>query len=227
MDTLWRKLGNRVEIKHTKKLFFGKYLYSVRIIIDDVCRLRNWDKPKFNIGETIRLLKEKNVDLCIDPERYNDLRTTYETLAHYKDTLNIEFKTAMCNYILHIYTNDSDMLYRLAQELPGKVTEYVRPDDNNADALIAGKVIVKTTHNYRIVTRETRLPYETRQSLLTYLQSSDTTTIHRGLIKSLNKPDVNWMPSTYFYTDDSSICTMISLIAPDFVRGIFPIAKDE
>lgn len=227
MDTSWRNLGNRVEIKQTKKLFFGKYLYSVRIIMDDVCRLRSWDKPKFNIGETIVLLKEKQENLCIDPERYNDLRTTYETLVYYRDQAKVEFKTAMCNYILHIYANDRSMLYQMTKALPGALTEFVRPEDKDIDMLREGQIIVDTPHKYRIVTRETRLPYETRQALLTYLQGSDTTTIHRGLVKSLTKPDNNWMPSTYFYTDDSNICTMIGIIAPDFVRGIFPVAKDE
>jgi hypothetical protein len=139
------------------------------------------------------------------------------------------FKFRIEEPILSVYAHEEDDLYALASSLYKTVKNnkhikrIYRPKSlEHLELLNQGYTVKqnKKGYRYKILLREGRYNYATKQQLYNYLKNvQDQVLLPKHLEEALEKPyDSFW--GSYFYSNDLGILTMISLINPNFVRSV-------
>ena len=241
MDTAhWTKL--RIKTLRTKKKFFGKYLYKLKVLAPG-SRLINYNRfdsiasgieDRINYIESIgttyggstwfrqRALKRiENASV----EQLEYLKTVKEN--------NTELNFRIEEPYVSIYAKNEQDLFTLVQGLPDKssAVEISRPyDQQSIDILNRGETITRkpVEYEYKVLFKEHRVT--NRDNLIqiyNYLSGLGSDVKILPSCKRNLTTNLFWFSQCYFYTKDPGVCTFINLIAPNLIKEISKLTKVE
>lgn len=238
---LWKKLNPTVEYCDTGKKFFGKYLYKAVVWCPGGQLTRNqkfadmdfllnerlsWHGRTYNYGGSWVSHPYTH------PRRKSLQEARVEQLEYWRDTIkenkSAEFKFRVEEPFIAVYSNDESALYQLISKdpRPKAVRYFFRPNGTVAlDALNRGEIILKRpiNYNYRICLREGKFDTDAVKAVHQLLLSQeDSIKMTNGCKKNFQNIRY-WFTSTYFYSKDTDIVTLIDLISPNMVSGIFKL----
>ena len=234
MDILFLKTLNPIlNLVETKKRFYGKYLYRVKIQAAGIRRhiFVKGDIAKLNFYQQIA---------CSNSFPWN--RNFYTVPVDYK--LN--------NYLYNYIINNPGVKYRIEHpyisfytetetELQdiltyfkiygSKIFEVSSPKDNTIELLKKNVILVKKINekykfkfliNGGVRTKETT---EQRQSLMSYLYNLGDEIYPTNKI-TMNMDSNNWYyNSTYFYCTDEKILLLLKLAYPNLIGKTFQVVR--
>ena len=228
MDTLyWNKLNPTVEFNSTIKQFYNQYLW--RMVID---------------APGGKLLYSKNPNLEEALEHRKNVKKLYNPGSWYRRSTNVEqinlnllsaVRAVKSDFIgqckmrieepnIQFYAQDELTLKKVAEQLP--VTTCIKtvtgPELSTIPLLESGAIIsrVPVTYTYKFIIRDGRYPAQVKQQLLNYLDGlGEDVKLSKTCRDMLGRPYPSiW--SVYFYAQDDSIATFISLIGPNLISNI-------
>ena len=238
MDSLhWRNLNQHVKIETTKKQYFNRYLWRLVYQIKKV-NLVN-DKHVHDIishvreGRSIELNNKKYPPTSggytgfyyrpeswegVDAVLLDRLRSIVSTFKH-QVKFRCEFNT------MQIYAETEEDLKRVAEAISHNdgIVGLSYPAAGTEQALRDGHVIMpKMDYKFKIVLRDGNYPVHIKQSIYNQLSQRDDVKIPPNLTRELGKKyPALW--GAYFYSNDDSIVTVLSLISPGIIGKIHPI----
>lgn len=242
MATLpWKKLHPTVEIKDTTKKFFNKFLYKIVVFVPGarlISETKNNDMSELVAQRKVYEQRFRNYGgswkhVSFRQRKYLD-QISVAQLEYWRSFYRNEnpaFKIRIEEPYLTIYADSEESLFTLVNDDPAtsSIRQVHRPkNDSMIEALNKGEIVVKSAieYDYRIYLREGKLDSTIAQAIYNILISqSDNVKMTKSCRKNLSTR-VHWFTSTYFYTSDLSIVTMISLVDPNIISGIFKLAKD-
>lgn len=235
MDILsWTKLNPNITVEAVKKSYFNRYCYKLDLEIHGSSFLRYPDSSiesqmehrkmvnrSINFAGSWRSFRTKNPDV-------NEIKSLEFLLSRYIREPGV-LKFRIEEPTLSVYADDEMDLYTLALNLykhtrnSRQIKKIFRPkSDDHLDLLQQGYTVKqnKFGYPYKIMLREGRYSTETKTQLHNYLKNlGDLVHLPRHLVEALEKPyDSFW--GSYFYSKDTSILTMLSLIHPNFIRSV-------
>lgn len=228
MDTLyWNKLNPTVEFNSTVKQFYNQYLW--RMVID---------------APGGKLLYSKNPNLEEALEHRKNVEKLYNPGSWYRRSTNVEqinlnllsaVRAVKSDFIgqckmrieepnIQFYAQDELTLKKVAEQLP--VTTGIKtvtgPELRTIPLLESGAIIsrVPVTYTYKFIIRDGRYTAQVKQQLLNYLDGlGEDVKLSKTCRTMLGRPYPSiW--SVYFYAQDDSIATFISLIGPNLISNI-------
>ena len=242
MATLsWTSLNPDVEYCDTNKKFFGKYLYKAVIWCPGGALTRNtkFNDMQFLLGERLswhgRTYNYGGSWGGLHHHTYtrrksiNDAKV--EQLEYWRDTIKgnkSDFKFRVEEPYIAVYSNDESALYHMTSgdPRPRAVKYFFRPNGSIAlNALNRGEIILKRPidYSYRICLREGKFDVDAVKAVHQLLLSQgDSIKMTNSCKKNLENMRY-WFTSTYFYSKDTNIVTLIDLISPNMVSGIFKL----
>ena len=239
MDTLsWTKLNPTVNFYPTKKLFYNKFLYKVKIYCPG---------SRLVLSKSVDLLEKRLISRLLVPDvSYNYGGSwwltqqrkrlledaNFEQLVHYFNIKNSieDIKLRIEEPNIDIYANNEQLLIKLVStNHPDRILEVYRPNnDNAADLLMNGEIIAHHCEKYEYKVFVKRMFFDNIQlkyTLLDHLYNYESEVkLPRGLIQNLNSSK-SFFPGGYFYMNDLKVVTFISLICPEFISKIFKLSK--
>jgi len=241
MDTLpWKKLHPTVEIKDTTKKFFNKFLYKIVVFVPGVRLITDTKNSDMTAMVAKRKSYEQRFKNYGGSWKYAGIRKIYLDLmnvaqleywrTHYQDE-NSAFKFRLEEPLLTVYADSEESLFTLVNNDPStnSLRQLHRPKTASViESLNKGEIVVKKDigYDYRIYLREGRLDSTIAQTIYNILTSQgDSVKMTKSCVKNLSTR-VHWFTRTYFYTNDLSIVTMITLVDPNIISGIFKLAEN-
>lgn len=231
MDTsYWTKLNPNIQFKKVTRSYFGKYFYKLDVIAVGAAWLR---KPEVSIDAFVdyrRMQRAKNFGGSwyrrqhADPSPH-DLKVLALLKCLVADPavhLRVE------EPCVSIYTTTAVALQEFAKLITiandnGHMAVMYAPESTEVLELLQKGFVVKreaVVYPFKVHMREGRYSRETRQNILTYLENlGDDAQLPNHLVDSL-KREFDSMWGGYFYIKDRNVVTMLSIIAPGFVRTI-------
>jgi hypothetical protein len=126
---------------------------------------------------------------------------------------------------LQVYAENEQDLQAVSQAISANehMTVLCMPKPGTEDALRNNVVFMNTIdYKYKIILRDGNYTADTKQSVLAQLRARDDVKIPYNLIRELGKKyTALW--GGYFYSNDDSIATILTLISPGIVGKIHPI----
>ena len=241
MDTsLWTQLNPTVIFKSSKKQFYNKYLYKLVMLVPGAHivqdNLKN-PEPDTTIRARIAQYNKYRQAARYFNENYKNKNSSRFTLAqedqitqyikfvsHHRDKLLLRYEMPC----LSVYSNDLKLLQTLAKEDKKHLISIHGPENDQAkQALARGEIITKriSEYNLKIFLKElTDISVEEKQSIISCLDNmGDVVKLPKHCRKSLES-QFRWMAASYFYTRDDGIITLLNLIKPGVVQGIFKLS---
>jgi hypothetical protein len=230
----WGKSNPNIKLETTKKQYFNRYLW--RLVYDLPGASLISDKRVSDIVEYVRERRRQVKDhsyyslansyYAMHRERYAGVDE--ESLARIRLTMN-SFKDLVKYRVEHntmqIYAENEADLIRVSQAIghDGSIVSISSPQPGTEDALRNGNVIMnKIDYKYKIVLRDGNYSTETKNSVLMQLDQREDVKVPKNLRVMLGKRfPALW--GGYFYANDDSIVTVLSLISPGIVGKIHPI----
>ena len=235
MDTsFWIQYNPKIEVTHTTKKYFGKYLYKL-VVYCPAGRLID-SKPTVSMADA--LAHRREVTKSINHGGWWGNRYSRDI-----DNANVEFLSQL-QIIRHdrslgiklrveepriqIYADSMDKLENLVNTyFDSKWNIFVEsvagPKDSEAEAVLNSGAIIRKNdvgYQYKIIIRDGRYTAETKTSLLNYL-----TNLEPGDIKlpssgreMLTKSN-GFIWNMYLYTNDPSIADFLNIISPGIVSN--------
>lgn len=237
----WNKL--RVNVTRTKKKFFGKYLYKLKVLAPGA-RLITYNNYSDDIATGLE--KRKKYINSIDSTYYgsNWLKQRAEKRIENASITQLEYlksvketNTHLCFRIeephINIYSESEEDLLKLVQGLPNPCSakEISRPyNQQSLDILNRGEIVTRkpVEYEYKVVFKEHRVTNrDNLVQIYNYLHGlgSDVKILpscERNLTVNLF-----WFGQCYFYTKDPGVCTFINLIAPNLIKEISKLTRVE
>jgi len=234
MDTLfWQTLNQDVKFKRTKKQFFGQHLWRLEIycecadlispvytdMIAEVARRQRQEAIRKNFGGSWRDLIRPN---------YNNIDyVLLQTVRNIRNTYQNQIKIRVENPHVQIYTQTQEELKTIAQSLGNTecICSVTGPDSGTEALLLEDKIITSTriTYQYKVNLRDGSYNQTQKQQILNVLQSQgDDVKITAGTVHGLTRP-YSGMWGAFFYCNDLTITTMLSLISPGIVGKIHEV----
>ena len=242
----WTNLNPNIEYCNTTKKFFGKFLYKVVVYLPGGNLIRNtkfadmqfllderlsWHGRYYNYGGSWTGYSRNGLPPYIAKRRKSLESARTEQLEYWRDVVkenNVNFKFRVEEPDIAIYANDEAELYHLIENdpRPNAVRQVFKPKNDNAlEALDRGEIILKkeTDYKYRVCFREGKFETYVIEAIYQLLTSQgDDIKMTKSCRKNLEDKRY-WFTSTYFYTKSPDIVTMINLVSPDIVSGIFKV----
>lgn len=241
MDTLfWTQSNPDIEFTHTHKQFFKKYLYKLFVYapggrqidhkMDSVAsalleRARAGGRM-YNYGGSWRDR--------IDQHYIKEADALFlEYLRHVKQTnKKVKFRIEEPN--IQIYAADEADLQLIVKEFDPAWNKYIEElmhpeNDACAEVLKAGAILVSTPHKYshKVVIRDGRYNKQIKSQVLNYLESlGDLVKLSNGSLDMMTKPYES-MWGVFFYTNDPSVTTFLSLISPGIIANIHELVPTK
>ncbi len=243
MATLpWTKLNPTVKFRETKKKYFNKFLYKAVVYLPGgrLILSNKFNNMEYLLENRLRYHSRYiNYAGSWGTTTYNQARDSLITdadisqLEYWRDnrSTNPDILVRIEEPYINVYATCEPTLYKLVGADPKfrSLTEIHRPKNTeSASALNRGEIILKrpTDYNYRVYIREGKYSRVVTRSIYELLiNQGDDVKMTGSCSKNLHQ-DCYWMPSTYFYTKDLNVVTMINLINPDIIYGFFKLAKD-
>ena len=235
MDTsFWKTINTDVGFKETKKQFYGKYLWrmeiyaicadvafdvdpekAVALIIWQAANRSNfggsWQQPYWHYGAQY----DK-----VDYDLLRSIKTIKESFAN--------IKTRIENHSMQFYSESENDLKLVAQMLtdPNCITCITGPKPGTEQLLSSNAIIApKTPFKYKVLIRDGAYPPSVKKQLFSLLEAQeDSVKITAGVKHGFNRP----YPGTwglFFYTNDLSVTTMMSLICPGIIGKIHEVVQ--
>lgn len=239
MDTLfWTQLNPTVKFKNSKKQFYNKFLYKLIMLVpagsilkDNIKEPESRSYIEMRISHYNRYAKYRRYhsvgESSIQRKQLADLQqiNQYISFVH-KHQNNLHLRNE--NPWLSVYSNDLELLKRMAKMDKKNLIEVHGPRDDDAkQALERGEIIVKRIVDYthKVQLRElVDISLDEKGNILNFLDNLGAVVkLPRHCRESLGNP-YRWIASSYFYTQDDSIVTMLNLIKPGIVKGIFKLS---
>jgi hypothetical protein len=195
------------------------FLRTPEVTISDHLAVRQKNNRRVNLGGSwygskLQLPTDHDIEVLF---RLNHVRPDFESRV----LVRIEEPT------VHVYSEDEMVLHEFAQAVSLRDNSHIkkiyRPSSaDNLELLKQGFTISQRTTEYpfKVFVREGRYNALCKQQIMNYLNSiPELVKLPKHFTDSMNKQyDSVW--NCYFYTKDKSICTMLSLINPNFIRTI-------
>lgn len=237
----WKKLNPTVEYRDTGKKFFGKYLYKSVVWCPGGQLTRNQKFTDMNFLLSERLSwhgRTYNYGGSWHGHHYANNRrksiqdARVEQLEYWRDTIkknkSADFKFRVEEPYIAVYSNDESALYQMTADdpRPEAVKYFFSPNGNIAlNALNRGEIILKRPidYSYRICLREGKFDTDAVKAVHQLLLSQEDSIKMTNSCKKNFENIRYWFTSTYFYSKDTNIVTLIDLINPNMVSGIFKL----
>lgn len=231
MDTLfWKNLSPNIEVQSSVKQFYNQYYYKLDIYAPG-CKSIRCDNLSYDIG--------KRQDWVRDYKRQGSWHN--KQLYKYLKEADIGFLTSLKSLYseypdIKIRCEEPKMsVYALDESMIQSVAKSIDPDHRNKIESITGpaneelKKILKSNtilvkrppkYRYRIWLKEKQFGQQPRQQVYNYLEGlGDLVRMTDHTKESLSKPH-DWIWGCYFYTNDKSVATFVTLIHPDLIREV-------
>ena len=242
---LWTRLNPTVKNRDTTKKFFNKFLYKAVVFLPGGNLIRNtkfsdmqflleqrlsWHGRDYNYGGSWALNSHSKF---MANSRRQIEHAKVEQLEYWRDAakeLTGKFAFRVEEPFITVYSDEETALYDLikADPRPRSLQQLFKPKNSTAlEALDRGEIILKREieYNYRICFREGKFDSTHIESIYNLLLSQGTDV---KMTKSCEKNMCNrlyWFASTYFYAKDLHVATMIGLICPDIISGIYKVVR--
>lgn len=240
MDTLfWTQLNPTVKIKSSKKQFYNKYLYKMVMLVPAAHIVQDNVKDP-ELGTTIKA-RITQYNKYTQTRRYfgMDVRSTdrrrkqadegqikqyIKFVTRHRDKLHLRYEMPY----LSVYSNDLALLKSLAKDDKSHLIAVHGPGDEQAKlALERGEIIVKRIDGYslKIFLKEiTDIDLEEKQNIINCLNNmGDVVQLPKHCRNNLERP-YRYMTSSYFYARDDGIVTLLNLVKPGIIQGIFKLS---
>lgn len=230
--SFWTLCNPNIRVETTTKKFFGKFLYKLVIY---VAGGRSIDSRR-GIEESINHrrsqqhlhtgswwwqhrnpnLEKANIDLLKKVKELKDNRKNLNILVRIEEPH------------IQIYSESLDQLEKIVCEYFNNyqtlLTAISWPaSDVSAEVLNSGAIICKKNngYQYKVMIRDGRYDSTTKQQILNYLEGLDREIVKiPGSMTIMLKKDYGYIWNCYFYTNDASIISFLTLISPGLVSNI-------
>lgn len=239
MDSLyWTSLNPKVKLRPTKKLFYNKYAYKVKLFvpcgnflssyisntyrdIDAVSYIRKRLKSSTEIVSSLnnpimhQRVSAKQAYLKV----YHGNPTVLEILKKEKIETDIQFRVE--EPYISLYHNDEQALKSVTDKLPNTteiLLEVQGITDSEHQKQLKPKVILdsKIPYKYKVVIRLTPTIRQQGTEIVRYLDSLGTehAMYPDSFRLELQHRGHSWHTVTYFYCNDKGVLDFLNLICP-------------
>lgn len=209
----------------TSKLFYGKYPYKISTVVFGAWFIqrnrKHGNKWQINAYNPRHWFANQISDIDQNERRcltlYIDIMNTF---------LDKHIKVRISGSIIDIYLDDYQNYQAIVKELGSFVTSVSEPDsaDELTTLLSSTKIILRThyprdIYQYKVILN--RCPAAARVPLASWISQYSTDTVYMpdGTRDYLNNIKTHW-GDYYIYVKDSSMVTMISLVAAAHIKRI-------
>lgn len=228
--SFWNNVNLGVEKQETAKQFYGRFLWRLVIRADGgrlietpgsiaVALAHKKSLRATNWWGNHRGINYEAVDISL-LENIREIKSTYGN----KIRIRIEDPQ------IQFYTEDEATLIEIAKQLvPSTCIEKVcGPADAAQEQLLRNGVIIRkleTDYKYKVVLKDGRYSITIKEQILNYLNNlGDEVKVSKGSKKMLDsKYSHIW--GVFFYTNDPSLVTFITLIEPTIVAKIHELVQ--
>ena len=233
MDTsFWIQYNPKIEVTHTTKKYFGRYLYKLvvyapagRLIdskdpIEDALAHRHTMTKNVNYGGWWGSRYNRDIDNA-DVEFLSQLQKIRQDR-----TLGLKLRVEEPR--IQIYAENMDQLTELVKTHFNTnwnifVESISGPADVHAETILNSGAIIRKTdvgYQYKIIIRDGRYSPEIKNNLLNYLTNLDSTDIKlpasgRDMLVKSN----GFIWNMYLYVNDAAIADFLNLIHPGIVSN--------
>jgi hypothetical protein len=245
----WRNLNQEISFRNTKKQYYNRFLWRAEFHIKKVgCVTDSYIMDMITYIEGAKTLakvalenkaaleKSKNINLWfpeIDQRRHIDriewLESDASLLDHVRNVVrastdNIKFRVE--KNVLQIYTETEDDLKQICNSINYSIglKNITGPKAGTEQDLRDGCMIMgsKTKYKFKILLSDGTYDFTTKKNILNQLKNHKNIKVPESTRRSLStKYPALW--GAYIYTNDDSIATILSLVAPGIVGKIHPI----
>lgn len=238
--SFWTTLNPNIIQTPTRKQYFGKY--TCRLVIncpagrlidspgDDMwhaLRQKILTQRAYNYGGSWWAHKNKELSEA-NVQQLNIVRDIKRDSPHIKvrvEEPQVQFY-ATCEDDLKV------IAVRFPDNLRFKISIIQLPaSDKDVAALKSGKIILPATskneYKYKIVFRDGHYPLETKQQILSYLESlGSDAKLSKGSSAMLQR-EFSYMWGVFAYIMDEKVVTFLNLIAPNSISKIHELEKSS
>jgi len=228
----WVNLSKDIKPNFTKKIYFGRYLWRLeyQIIganlitdasianIQNYIEFRRTNNQKSSYYSYTTYSRDTSRFQKMDAEILDKMRTIRKL---YSDKIKMRVE----GDLMQIFAETEDDLKMISEAIGlYAITSISYPKPGTEGALINGTIFMGkyTNYKYKVILRDGDYSLDTKKSLLAQFDANDQVQVPNQLRSMLTKK-YTYIWSSYFYTNDTAIVTMISLIAPGIVGKIHPI----
>lgn len=236
----WTNYNPNISISETKKQYFGQYLWRLAIDVkgarlindklDDLSRAlahRRAMVQNYAYGGAWYIRKHADDINKIDVDQLYEIKQIRDK---YRSQIRIRLEEPN----VQIYAETESVLREIADEISNKFRSHVLtvcgPRTEEIGKLLKSGIIVsktKTEYTHKVLLRDGRYSSQVKGQILEYLHSlGDIVKLSPGSIRMLNKPYPS-MWGVFFYTNDPSITTFLSLISPGIILNIHELVQVE
>lgn len=241
MDSLyWNNLKHGIKECVTKKAYFGRFLWRLEYEIKKVNLITEIRAP--DIGKYVQNQYDYEMNRIHNgtPSYYSTVSYNYRP-GRPEDWENID--VYLLEHIRHVREKCKDQVkfrvegdrLQLFAETEAELQHFCSiiscydlvsitgPKAGTEDALLNGTVFMnKTKYKYKIMLRDGDYGIDTKKKILTQLKENSEVSLPNHTMLMLGKK-YTYLWGSYFYTNDESVITIISLIAPGIVGKIHTV----
>ena len=226
-----------IKTENRDRLYYDRFQYSFHFRQTEIFALRGLpetqammkfiNRRKSWLNNLVNYKHKQNEYFTVDS--IENLIATKELLSNHPK----EFKLTCSGDWAWIYTNDLNLADRLSRLPYVSFSRYIKQAVVNRDKDVI--VIAKPQYRYRTFLRERKMKAETRKQLLNWIESQKYQgQIHarasKSLLSWLNNEQSSWrsdwcMRHYYIEHDDLQYETMISMVAPGYVRKTMTVVS--
>jgi hypothetical protein len=235
----WVNLNETIKFEPTKKQYFNRYSWRLVYAIDKVHLAV--DKNIVDLISHIRAIKhnaslEKKYSNALGGYNYYSYHHRIENwqsvdailidrvrtvMRVFKD--RVKFRTEGSK--LQVYASSEQDLKEISQAISAYENMKIisSPKPGTEDALSNGVVFMNNIdYKYKVILRDGNYNTTIKQSILAQLLARDDVKLPPNLVRELRKKyPALW--NAYFYSNDDSIATILTLISPGIIGKIHPI----
>lgn len=217
-------------LKETKKLFYGKWVYKISLVIPGCSVLRT----KNNTEDLIYFLSELPFSFPANQhpqslqaralKSKSTLLKLSETLQHYNKK---DYTKRIEGDFFDVYTNKKNIIDEIDTEFSSCVRLISKPKTKNLDKLLQNersifvKVLPKEKYEYRVYLKPHKVSQDKKEPFLTWLKNQgESTTLSQSLIDWFTNTSMNW-DRRYILVDNEKTLLMIKLHSPDAVGTVY------
>lgn len=231
--SFWIKHNPKITVEHTTKKYFNRYLYRL-VVYAPAGRLIDVSGPTSDMDKLLatRIAINKHINpggwwgIQKQPGKYiNTANTKLLTVLRDIRLHSVNFKLRIEEPFIQIYAESESDLQSLITTHTNVFKENILTitgPENSAtkEMLNAGAIIRKSDigFKYKVILRDGRYSLSSKTDLLNYITNlgPDIIRIPRSSVRMLSKGTSSiW--GCYFYTNDLSINTFLTLICPGVI----------
>lgn len=230
MDTsFWTALNPSIQIQNTKKLMHSQYMYRLCLIAVGSSLLRypenldesidQYNARVYSYGGSWRAKRTLTVEDI-------ELLRLIKSVIYPDNNARLEVKTRIEDPYIQFYACDAstltDLAMRMRKGTNAHFESFMRPENEESSQLLSQGFVLKKKKlewPYRLLIRDGRYNYESKQNLKNYLQQlGDEIKAPRNLWEQLDKG--GWIWGGYVYLKDKQVATMLSMIDAHMIGRI-------